>query len=167
MVSIKKNIWIFPFVGGIFSIISFLTPAAHFYYQYPSYSTKFYRWMLDFYVSNVYYENGVQTTTIGLNISLTGYISITSSILIIISSILIIISANKFRKRIPYSNIDWLTLALLTVSLTILWMVMKETSTRISFNHSFWGLLSPAFGIIGPFIGSGLEIIGFILIRKT
>jgi len=45
-------------------------------------------------------------------------------------------------------------------------MVMKEISTIISFNHSFWGLLSPGFGIIGLFLGATLEIVGFLLYRK-
>jgi len=49
MVEIKKFIWAFPFIGGIIKLISFLTLAAYFFYQDPTYNTEFYRWMLDFY----------------------------------------------------------------------------------------------------------------------
>ena len=163
MIRIKKNIWAFPFIGGIIALISFMTPAAVFFYQYPTYSTEFYRWMLDFYVSFVFYESGVQTIRVGLNTSLTGYISFTCSFLIILFNILIVISANRDRKGKKVLKINKLVLALSTVILTILWMVMKEISTINSFNHSFWGLLSPGFGVIGLFLGAGLVIVGFIL----
>ncbi len=165
MVEIRKYLWFFPFIGGLIAIISFLAPAASFIYQSPSYNTEFYRWMLDFYFSHVY-EFGIHTTTMGLNTSLTGYISFTISFLIIGFSIFIIISANKYRKGILIHKINWLIYALLTVILSIIWMVMKEISTMISFNHSFWGLLSPGFGIIGLFLGAGLEIVGYIFLKK-
>ncbi|GAG59391.1 unnamed protein product, partial [marine sediment metagenome] len=41
-----------------------------------------------------------------------------------------------------------------------------EITTINSFDHSFWDLLSPSFGIIGLFLGAGLEIIGFVLSKK-
>jgi len=165
MKQIKKYSWTFALIGGIITLISFLTPAATFIYRSPSYNTEFYRWMLDFYFSHVY-ELGIHTTTIGLNTSITGYISFICSFLIILFNILIIISAIRYRKGILVSKINWLVFALLTVILTIVWMVMKEISTIISFNHSFWGLLSPGFGIIGLFLGATLEIVGFLLYRK-
>jgi len=165
MVDFIKKIWIFPFIGGFITLISFLTPAATFIYRSPSYNTEFYRWMLDFYVSHVY-EFNIHTTTMGLNTSLTGYISFTCSFLIIIFNILIIIGANKYRKGKLVSKINWLVFALITVTLTIAWMVMKEITTINSFNHSFWGLLSPGFGVIGPFLGAGLEIVGHIFSKK-
>ena len=165
MVDLKRNKWFFPFIGGIITLISFYTPAATFTYQSPSYSTEFYRWMLDFYISHTY-ELGVHTTRMGLNTSLTGWISWISSFLILIFNIFIIVSANKDRKGISVSRINWLVVALLTVILTIGWMVMKEITTLISFEHSFWGLLSPSFGIIGLYLGAGLEIIGFLLSKS-
>ena len=166
MVEIEKFIWAFPFIGGIITLISFLTPTACFFYQYPTYRTEFYRWMLDFYVSHVYYDTGVHTITVGLNTNLTGYISWLCSLLIITSSILIIISANNYRKGKLVAENKWLIFALITITPTIAWMIMKEINTINSFNHSFWGLLSPSFGIIGPFLGAGLEIVGFFLSMK-
>ena len=153
-------------IGGLIVVISFFTPAAFFFHQYPAYRTEFYRWMLDFYVSLVFYDNGTQTITAGLNTNLTGYISWTCSILIISLNILIILSANKYRKGKTITENNWLIYTIITITTTIEWMIMKEINTLNSFDHSFWGLLSPGFGIIGLFLGAGLEIIGFFLLKR-
>ncbi|MFX1304892.1 MAG: hypothetical protein ACFE9X_16175 [Promethearchaeota archaeon] len=166
MVEIKKYIWIFPFIGGLIILISFLTPAATFAYQESSFYSEFYRWMLDFYIA-FDYTNGILTTTrIGLNTSFTGYISFTISFLIIGLNIFLLISTIRYKKRNISPKSIWLVFPILTVMLTITWMVMKEVSTILSHNHSFWGLLSPGFGMIGLFLGAGLEIIGYILLKK-
>jgi len=165
MVKIKKFIWIFPLFGGIITLLSFLAPAAYFYYQSSTYNTEFYRWMMDFYVSHVY-EAGTHTTTIGLNTNVFGFISLTSSLIIMALSVISIISVIKFKKGTLESKNIWLISSLSTIIITIGWMIIKEIYTLIRFNHSFWGLLSPSFGIIGPFIGAGLEIVGFLLIKK-
>jgi len=166
LVEIKKYLWAFPLIGGLISLISFFTPAAFFFYRYPTYRTEFYRWMLDFYVSLAFYDNGTETITTGLNTSLAGYISWICSILIIVLNLLIILSANKYRKGKTVSENNWLIFALITITTTIMWMIVKEIYTRNSFDHSFWGLLSPGFGIIGPFLGASLEIIGFFLLKR-
>ncbi|MFX1589884.1 MAG: hypothetical protein ACFFC1_17210 [Promethearchaeota archaeon] len=166
MIEIKKYLWAFPLIGGLITLISFFTPAAFFFYRYPTYRTEFYRWMLDFYVSLAFYDNGTQTITTGLNTSITGYISWTCSILIIALNILIILSANKYRKENLAKQNKWLIFAIITITIVIVWMIMKEINTQSSFGHSFWGLLSPGFGIIGPYVGAGLEIIGFFLSKK-
>lgn len=161
---IKKYLWLFPFIGSIITIISFATPAVYFIYRSPTYDTEFYRWMLDFYFSHVY-ELGVDKYTFHQSTSFTGYISIFASITIIISNIFIILSVRKYRKENLEFKKNWLILALITISLTIGWMIMKEISTIISFGHSFWGLLSPSFGIIGPFIGGSLVVLGYIFYK--
>lgn len=165
MVGIGKYIWWFPLIGGITTLISFSTPAAYFFYDYPTYSTQFYRWMLDFYVSLVFFENGTQTINTGINTSPTGYISWICSLLIIISSIIIILNANKYRKGIIVPKNNWLIFSLIITTLTLSWMIMKEISTINSYSHSFWGLLSPGFGIIGPFLGAGLILVGYLFLK--
>ena len=111
-------------------------------------------------------DNGVESYTIHQSTSLTGIISIMGSSLIIISNLLVVISANKYRKSSSTPRFNWLGIALLTIVLTIGWIIMKEISTLISFDHSFWGLLSPSFGIIGPFVGASLEIMGYMFMKK-
>ena len=160
----EKYYWVFPFTGSIIILISFLTPAAYFIYQTPTYSTDFYRWMLDFYMSHVY-EYGIHSYYMDINTSLTGYLSFICSGLIILSSVFVLINANKFRKEKKVSKAYWFISALLIISLGSFWMIMKEVSTINSFHHSFWGLLSPGFGIIGIFLGASLEILGFLLVR--
>lgn len=147
-------------------LISFLIPAAYFIYKTPTYNTEFFRWMLDFYISLVY-EYGFHTYYMDLNTSLTGYISFICSGVIILSSVFVLINANKFRKGKKVSKVNWLVSALLTISLGSFWMIMKEISTINSFHHSFWGLLNPGFGIIGIFLGAGLEILGFMIVKYS
>jgi len=45
-------------------------------------------------------------------------------------------------------------------------MIMMEVSRVILFGHTFWGFLSPGFGVIAPFLVAGLEIAGFVLMKK-
>jgi hypothetical protein len=120
--------------------------------------------MLDFYISHVY-DSGIHNYYMDINTDFTGYISFIISGLIIISNILVAINANRYKKQLSPSRVNWLIFSLFTLTLTICWMLMKEISTINSFHHSFWGLLTPGFGIIGIFFGVGLEISGYILIK--
>ncbi len=167
MVEIKNLVWGLPLLGGLIIIISFLTPAATFAYQESSLYSEFYRWMLDFYIAYDYTDGILTTTRFGLNTSITGYISYVVSFLIIGSTILLLINAIRYKKRTLPPKINWLIFPILTLMLTIAWIVMKEVSTILSYNHSFWGLLSPGFGIIGLFSGAVLEIIGYIFFKKS
>jgi glucan phosphoethanolaminetransferase (alkaline phosphatase superfamily) len=167
MVVIKNLVWGFPLVGGLIIIISFLTPAATFTYQESSFYSEFYRWMLDFYIAYDYMDGILTTTRFGLSTSITGHISYIISFLIIGLTIFLLISVIRYKKRGLLPKINWLGFSILIMILTIAWMVMKEVSTILSYNHSFWGLLSPGFGIIGLFSGAGLEIIGYISFKKS
>ena len=167
MVDIKNLVWGFPLVGGLIIIISFLTPAATFSYQESSFYSEFYRWMLDFYIAYDYMDGILTTTRFGLSTSITGHISYIISFLIIGLTILLLVSVIKYKKRDLFPKFNLLGFPILIVVLTIAWMVMKEISTILSYNHSFWGLLSPGFGIIGLFLGAGLQIVGYIFLKKN
>ncbi len=166
MVDFKKNIWIFPFIGGIITLISFLTPAACVIDRSPSLDIDFYLWMINLYFSHRY-EAGIHTVRIEFDTPLISLIpSIICSILIIILSIITIITANKYRKRVLDTKITWLVSAILTIIATVIWMIMMEISRRVLYGHEFWGLFNPSFGIIGLFLGAGLEIVGYIFSKK-
>jgi len=166
MVKIEKCIWIFPFIGGIITLISFLTPAAHRIYRSPSFESDYYLWMCNLFISHRY-ETGIHTTEIKFDINLISLIpSIICSLLIIFFNITCIITANKYRKGVLNTKISWLVLAILTIITAIVWMVMMEVSRVILYGHTFWDIVSPNFGIIGPFLDAGLEIIGFVLTKK-
>ena len=72
----------------------------------------------------------------------------------------------EYRKGVLDIKISWLVSAIVIVIAAIIWMIMIDVSRRVLYGHQFWGLLSPGFGIIGPFLGTGIEIIGFLLSRK-
>ena len=73
----------------------------------------------------------------------------------------------KDRKGVIETRISWLVVAIATIIASVIWMIMMEVSRRLLFGHEFWGLISPGFGIIGPYIGASLEIIGFLLSMKN
>ena len=167
MIEIKKYIWLFAFMGGLIALIALLTPAACFNYRSPSFDSDFYLWMFNLFFSHRF-EAGIHTTTIKFDTHMISLIpSITCSLLIIIFNITAIVTANKYRKGTFDPKFSWLVLAILTIIATIIWMIMMEISGKVLYGHEFWGLLYPCFGVIGPFIGAGLEIVGFILMKKN
>ncbi|MHA2007345.1 MAG: hypothetical protein ACXABO_09635 [Promethearchaeota archaeon] len=166
MVEIKKHIWIFVFIGAIIALIALLTPAAFLNIRSPSFDNDFYLWMCNLFFSNRF-EAGIRTTTIEFDINLISLIpSILCSGMIIIFSIITIFTANNYRKGVIDAKISWLFSAIVTIIATIIWIIMMEVSRRVLYGHEFWGLLYPSFGVIGPFIGAGLEIVGFGLMKK-
>lgn len=167
MVEIKKFLWLFAFLGGLIALIALLTPAAGFNYRSPTFDSDFYLWMFNLFFSHRF-EGGIHTTRIEFDTHMISLIpSIICSLLIIISSIISIITANKYRKGVLDTKISWLVSAIVIIIATIIWMIMMEVSRRVLYGHEFWGILYPCFGVIGPFIGAGLEIVGFILMKKN
>ncbi len=167
MKEIKKLVWIFPLIGGIITLIALLTPAAYFIYRSPSFTSDFYLWMCNLYFSHRF-EFGIYTTIIEFDTQLIGLIpSIILSLIITILSILTITTAIKCRKGTMNINISWMVSAVVIIIATIIWMIMMEVSRRVLYGHQFWGIFNPGFGVIVPFIGAGLEIVGYIFLKKT
>jgi hypothetical protein len=167
MIEFKKYIWIFVIVGGLTTFIALLTPTAYFIYRSASFDTNFYLWMINLFFS-YRYESGIHTTRIEFDIQLISFIpAIICTSLIMILSITTIITANKYRKREIIPKISWLYLALTVLFATIFWMIMMEVSRWVLYGHSFWGILSPGFGIFGLFLGVGLQLVGYVFLRKN
>ncbi len=167
MIEIKKYIWILVFIGGLTTLISLLIPNAYYIYRSASFDTDFYLWIINLFFS-YRYESGIPTTRIEFDIQLISFIpSIICSLLIMILGITTILTANNYRKGELIPKISWLVSAIVVIVATIIWMIMIEVSRWILYGHSFWGNISPGVGIIGLFLGAGLEIVGYIFLRKN
>ncbi|MHA2037865.1 MAG: hypothetical protein ACW972_01490 [Promethearchaeota archaeon] len=167
MKEIKKSVWGLPLIGGIITLIALLTPAAYVIYRSPSFTNDFFLWMCSLFFSHRF-EMGIYTTRIEFDIQLISLIpSIICSLIIAILSMVTIITANKYRKGTIDINVSWVVSAVVIIFTTIIWMVMMEISRRVLYGHGFWGLFSPGFGVIVPFLGAGLEIVGYILLKKS
>jgi hypothetical protein len=136
-------------------------------YRSVAFDTDFYLWMINLFFS-YRYESGIHTTSIEFDVQLISLIpSIICSSIIMVLSIITIMTAYKYRKSERIPKISWLCLASGVIIATLIWMIMMEVSRWVLYGHSFWGILSPAFGVIGLFLGAGFEIIGYIFLKHN
>jgi hypothetical protein len=158
MSEVRKYIWIMPFIGSIITAISLFTPAIIF----PG-SPHQLIFMNGFYLF------------VGGGYPVPGYLSIPSLmivgigcfILILICTIILFISPLTHReKETPGS---WLALGILLIGGTIVYIAGTELGYFIyRIIHmvppvSFWSGGIPSFAVVGPFIGGGLSILGYII----
>ncbi len=143
-----EKIWMVPIIGSVMCFIAMLTPAA-------SLSSN-HVWMIGFYTS-AYYTGFWQTmgTTI---------MSITCILFILLFQIAIMYSANGVRngnKAIDEMSMVWVISSILTLIVTIIWMVLIE-NMEIFFAWPFFNI---GFGVIGLFIGGALPLITVAIIK--
>lgn len=96
-------------------------------------------------------------------------LSITLSVIIFASAITLLILTIIFKRtsrNFQKLKWVWLSFAIIITLSTLAWIIVMEIFYNINgYNHwsVYGGDYSPSFGIIGPFIGSAVIIIGFIL----
>ncbi|MBY8992318.1 MAG: zinc ribbon domain-containing protein [Candidatus Lokiarchaeota archaeon] len=164
MREIYEYIWIFPLIGGIFSILALLTPAAYFSESF--YTFNLWMWgLISVQVNDPYFGSYGETTFIDNIFILTP--SVIASIIIGVSSIILISSAVTCKKKLKADDIiksNWLTPAILILISTIAWIISIELVFLLGpTSMSFWETNNPGFGVIGMFLGSGFAIGGYII----
>ncbi len=172
---VEKNAWIFPFIGGILSIIAVATPASYF----NVFGIAIYTWMWGVSVGSM----GPYGTTTGLLQDSIGIaVGIICAIIILIAGISMLWAANRVRKRRKKAYqafYNWLGTGILSLIVVISWMISVEISFQSYMQQSmgsyysyysyfhFWGLFQPGFGVIGVFLSGIMGIIGFISVKVT
>ena len=153
----RKYLWIFNIIGGILSVISVLTPTSF----NDTTPTLYFVWM----------------TQIGVDIDpLSIYLLRTDMLLVLVSWILFLIIAScslitvtlssvYIRASLNLKKLRWKLIisAVLIIASTLFWIFMMEAFyNTYGYNHwiTIGGGYSPYFGVIGPFIGAILLIIG-------
>ncbi len=166
MSEVRKYIWILPFIGSIITAISLFTPT-FLYPGMPVPGNVIIRFMNGFYLIigggfPVPYFVGIPSLMI---------VGIGSTILLVVCTIILFISPLTHRnKETPGS---WITLGILLIGGTIFYLAGTQFGYFIYhlINYgtpaSFFEGGIPSFAVIGPFIGGGLSILGFIIGKTT
>ncbi|MFX1243066.1 MAG: hypothetical protein ACFFA7_17605 [Promethearchaeota archaeon] len=162
----KKKLWLLPIIGSIIALISLFTPATSLDYS-GSFSIQ---WMFQLGlriepVLELSLWRGVSPEVIPLL-----FLSITLSLLNFASSIISILLTLKYKRNsMSYLKLKkyWLLFGVLIALSTLAWIIMMEVFYNITWGNSHWQFYSPNFGVIGPFIGSTLIIIGFFQVKNN
>ena len=155
---IRHFLWIFSILGGIFSFISVLIPTSY----NDTTSTLYYVWIT---------QIGVDAEPLAIYLLRTDVILVLVSwmlMLIIVTSSIITITLTivHVRNSLSFKKLRWtsLVMALLIVASTLFWIFMMEAFYN-SYGYNHWvltgGGYTPFLGIILPFIGAGLIVLGF------
>jgi hypothetical protein len=156
----NRNPWVLSIIGSLIVLISIFTPVTTWN---PSGSFAI-QWMVQLGLRlEPFIEFGLWRTDPGL-LSL----SIILSVILFASGILIItLTAIYKRTSRSFQKIKWLwfLFAILIALSTIAWIIMMELFYNAQ-GGSHWQSYDPNFGVIGPFIGAGLIILGFFLIKE-
>jgi len=181
--SLENLSWIVPLISGLILIVSLITPAGYlntFYYYFSPWwgsyidlkSIRFWIWGLWNYTDPYYDFNRSYSTWLPpLHLS----IGIMFAVVILTVSILSLIIANKLiTKRSTFDEIGkfYSSLGILLLIICVSWVILisfvpyydilgllnENLPNPEDLNALFWTYFKPDFGIIGPFIASGLLI---------
>lgn len=166
MVGIKNFIWVFPAIGTIFGILTFLSPIMTLNLttsytldiDYWIFGLTSYRYEDFFYVIEMAFTNNLQM----LNVS------IVSSTLIIIAVVLFLIAAFSNMRKVHYSKKFLIITSIGVILLFVSGIVFLVGASWPTTPHSIdplpvaniWILFNEGFGVYTPFIGGGIAIVG-------
>lgn len=160
---IRNYLWILNIVGAILIIISILTPTSY----NDEGSSVYYIWINQISVN-------LDTEAIYLlrkDIPLVFYSTILALIIFSGALIAITLTITYIRTSLDYKKLRWkmIIIAGIVISSTLWWILMMEFFyNEAGYNH--WvvsgGSHKPYFGVIGPFIGASLMMLGSLWKRE-
>lgn len=160
----KRNPWFLPIIGGLVALISLFTPTT-----YDKTGTE----LILIWMNQVAVRKSLFTDSFSIELLRSIIWLNTLSILcavIIFSTTSILVTTTYFYWKISksYQKLRWiwLIIAILIVIATLTWIVMMEIAYLDS-PQNHWEWYSPHFGVIGPFIGAGLIVIGTFFVRDA
>ena len=161
----KEYSWVLPLIGGILTIIGILLPTA--YFSYSGTSWTWWVWNLTVLGVSGYGSESVFISDIDFIIPS----AITSITLSLCAINLLILSFRT--KETGLNKRDFLLWSLLSSGATVGVMIYYINAMHIAFfdgltiegeifpaGYPFWQVFSPGFGVILPFIGAILAVIG-------
>lgn len=151
----RNFIWLIPLIGGVLSLFGLLIPT---WYSPPIWVE--YWWLIGL----IHHVTGGDVIEFGpLEISLPSLIAF---VLISLSSVIIILnSLFKFRGKTLWANSEklWIYMAIIEIGATMFYIISVQIGFFIHTSLVFWDIYRIQFGLIVPFIGAGLTLIGVIL----
>ena len=160
MIKVKKYYWLLPLIGGILSIVGIFIPA---WYSITVYDENIWMWGLIERITVSEFD------FLHAELLIPGLIT---AILILISSIAIIIFTLfvvRGKKAQTSAEKLWIIMGFLELCAAIIYIVVIDIifysyTIRINYpEHDFWRVYNFHFGMITPFIGAALSIIGAII----
>jgi len=157
---IKKFYWFLPLIGGILSIVGIFIPA---WYSITVYDENIWMWGLIERITVSEFD------FLHAELLIPGLIT---TILILISSIAIIISTLfvvREKKAQTSAEKLWIIMGVLELCAAIIYIVAIDIifysfTQSIGYpEHDFWRVYNFHFGMITPFIGAALSIVGAII----
>ncbi len=169
MAEVKNYIWLFPVIGGIFGIITFFVPVMSLDLSSGSTSIDWNYWiwgLTTYSMSDPYYGSYSETEFTNNSALLT--VSIISIITIAVGVIIQFITGATNKRNINYST-PFMTMngisAILLFIGPIVFLVGADWPTTRSTGsfppgYDVWDAFDEGFGIISPFIGGVISILG-------
>ncbi len=166
MNDVNKRLLILPLIGSIISIIGLFILA---WYSTTSYEENL--WMVG--IIQHFPSGGSVFDFLPAELFIPGFIS---AIVILISSIIIVINTlflTRGKKFLANPEKLWILMGILELCVAVIYIIVMD----IGFNtytqrtdypeYDFWAIYNIQFGIITPFIGAILSIVGAIAIKIT
>ena len=164
MKHLKYYLWAIPFVGTTICLIALFTPAA--FFENIVWNHEIYNWIWGYFYEKLplgdivsrFYTDPLQLIS-----------SLLASIIIITCILIVIMSNYKNRNDLKKGIVNPSTLiipSILIIITTSMWMILMEIAELQLYDISMWNRYIAHFGVIGMFIGAGLNITGFFLIKK-
>ncbi|MFX0021857.1 MAG: hypothetical protein ACFE9S_05990 [Candidatus Hermodarchaeota archaeon] len=160
---IRNHLWTLYIVGAVIIIIAIMTPTSY----NDTGSPLYYVWMTQIGIDVDPFDIYVLRTDLTLVlVSWTLLLVIFSSALVAMT-----LTITYARTSLNFKKLRWkmIIIAGIAIFSTLFWIIMMELFyNSAGFNH--WSYLgggySPHFGVIGPFIGAALIIIGAFTRRE-
>ena len=166
----KRYYWLFPLIGFILSITALLAPST----SLTGPGGGIYIWMWGYLTVSLMYpypsSNGFLDDPLAFN-SIEALIgSIICSFILLIMALNLLVISLKIRKGKNTYNSSIFTSTVIIVT-TIAYIAMLEITLSGNyylfggFPIGFWDFFNAGFGVIAPFLGAGITIIGALLHR--
>ncbi|MFX0040084.1 MAG: hypothetical protein ACFFB9_04675 [Promethearchaeota archaeon] len=161
--NIRNYLWILNIAGALLAIISIMTPTSY----NDTTPTLYYIWMTQIAID-------IEPFAIYLlrqDLMLVIISSILALIILSSSLIAMTLTITYIRASLNYKKLRWkmIVLAGLVIASTLGWIIMMELFYN-NYGYNHWittgGGYSPSFGVIGPFIGAALIILGIFSRRE-
>lgn len=162
MRNFKERLWIIPLIGGLVALISLFLPVT----TWHPVGNLAIQWM---------FQLGLRLEPF-IELSLWRWDPLLLSLSIILSminfvscSIVILLTVIYKRKSKSFLKLKkyWLIFGIIITLSTLAWIIKMEVFYNIWGGSHWFGDYSPNVGIITPFVGSGLIILAFFLIKTN
>ena len=155
MIDFRKNFWLAPILIAVIALISLLTPAA--YRTFDGGGIYFWLWALNI---------STDTGYLWFNTDALALFGAIAETLVIVISMIILIYTGFIIKR-EKKNHKIIKIYLFISGILLILAPLGYIIGSMFYQTDFWGIYSPSFGIIGPFIAAALAFITIFLYKKT